>query len=73
MWKSKRRKQTAEFKAKVAIEALREQSTLSELSSKYELSQAPIITYFVHPASRMNFRSLRMSDGLYTLPPTVRQ
>ena len=42
MGKSKRRKRTAEFKAKVAIEALREQSTLSELSSKYELSQAQI-------------------------------
>ena len=42
MKKSTRRKHTAEFKAKVAIEALREQSTLSELSSKYELSQAQI-------------------------------
>ena len=42
MGKTTRRKHTAEFKAKVAIEALREQSTLSELSSKYELSQAQI-------------------------------
>ena len=42
MGKSTRRKHTAEFKAKVALEALREQSTLSELSSKYELSQAQI-------------------------------
>ena len=42
MGKTTRRKHTAEFKAKVAMEALREQSTLSELSSKYELSQAQI-------------------------------
>ena len=42
MGKSTRRKHTAEFKAQVAIDALKEQSTLSELSTKYELSQAQI-------------------------------
>ena len=42
MKESTRRKHTAEFKAKVAIDALREQSTLSELSLKYGLSQAQI-------------------------------
>lgn len=42
MGKTTRRKHTAEFKAKVAINALREQSTLSELSTKYEVSQAQI-------------------------------
>jgi transposase-like protein len=42
MGKSTSHKHTAEFKAKVVTEALSEQSTLSELSSKYELSQAQI-------------------------------
>jgi transposase-like protein len=37
-----RRKFTSTFKAKVAIEAIREQSTLSELSSKYELEASQI-------------------------------
>ena len=35
--KTERRKFTSAFKAKVAIEALREQQTLSELSVRYEL------------------------------------
>ena len=35
--KAKRRKFSATFKAKVAIEALKERETLSELSRKYEL------------------------------------
>ncbi|MCK5840378.1 MAG: transposase [Bacteroidales bacterium] len=35
--KAKRRKFNATFKAKVAIEALKERETLSELSRKYEL------------------------------------
>ena len=35
--KSKRRKFSATFKARVAIEALKERETLSELSRKYEL------------------------------------
>jgi transposase len=33
----KRRSFSAEFKAKVAIEALKEQHTLQELAQKYEL------------------------------------
>ncbi len=33
----KRRKLSADFKAKVALEALKEQQTLQELAQKYEL------------------------------------
>jgi transposase len=35
--KQSRRRFSAEFKAKVALEALREHSSLSELSAKYEI------------------------------------
>jgi transposase-like protein len=35
--KTNRRKFTAEFKAKVAMEALQERSTLSDLSKRYEV------------------------------------
>lgn len=37
-----KRKFTSSFKAKVALEALKEQLTLSELSSKYELQPSQI-------------------------------
>ena len=36
--KSSRRKFTAEFKSKVALEALKERMTLSELSKRHELN-----------------------------------
>jgi transposase-like protein len=36
---NERRKHSSEFKAKVALEALKNQMTLSELSSKYGLNQ----------------------------------
>lgn len=35
--KQKRKRHSAEFKAKVAIEALKEQKTMSELASEYEI------------------------------------
>ena len=41
MKKQSRRKFSAEFKAKVALEALKNQQTLAELSTKFEVS--PVI------------------------------
>jgi len=40
--KKTRRKHSAIFKAKVAIEALKERESLAELSAKYEVSQSQI-------------------------------
>lgn len=40
--KKARRKYDASFKAKVAIEAIRERETLSELAAKYEVSPVMI-------------------------------
>lgn len=40
-----RRKFTAKFKAKVALEALQERHTLSELSAKYQLHANQISTW----------------------------
>ena len=37
MTKRKRRNHSSKFKAKVALEALREEMTLSELAEKYDL------------------------------------
>ena len=43
--KRKRRKFTAAFKSKVAIEALKERSTLAELAVKFDLHQNQISTW----------------------------
>lgn len=43
-----RRKHSAAFKSKVAIEALKERQTLSELASKYELSPMQITQWKKH-------------------------
>lgn len=40
--KRKRRNHSASFKAKVAIEAIKERESLAELSAKYEISQSQI-------------------------------
>ena len=43
--KSIRRKHTAEFKAKVALEAISERSTLSELSKRYDIHPNQIVQW----------------------------
>jgi len=43
--KNSRRKFTAEFKAKVALEALQERTTLSELSQRYGLHPNQIVQW----------------------------
>lgn len=45
MAKTSRRKFTSAFKAKVAIEALRERNTIQELAAKYELHPNQITTW----------------------------
>lgn len=42
MGKTSRKQYTPELKAQVAIEALKEQSTLAELAKKYEVSPTMI-------------------------------
>jgi len=54
-----RRKFTSAFKAKVAIEAIRERESLSALSSKYELTQEQI--------SKWKREFLAKSELLFTL------
>lgn len=43
--KSKRRKFSSKFKAKVAVEALKERQTLSELAERFELHANQISTW----------------------------
>ena len=50
----KRRKFTPEFKAKVALEALKEQSTLSEIAKKFEVSPVVISRWKSEFASDMS-------------------
>ena len=42
---NKRKRYSAEFKAKVALEALKEQKTLTELSNKYQIHSVQISTW----------------------------
>lgn len=56
MEKRSRRKFTAEFKAKVVIEALKERNTLEEIARKYEIHPNQITTWkkdFMANASRV--------------------
>lgn len=51
-----RRKFTAEFKAKVAIEALKERETITELAKRYDLHPNQITTWkreFLNKASQV--------------------
>ena len=50
----KRRKFTPEFKAKVALEALKEQSTLSEIAKKFEISPVVISRWKSEFAANMS-------------------
>ena len=42
---NKRKRYSAEFKAKVALDALKEQKTLSELASQYQIHSVQISTW----------------------------
>ena len=42
---NKRKRYSAEFKAKVAVDALKEQKTLSELASQYQIHSVQISTW----------------------------
>ena len=53
MSKKKRRRFSNEFKAKVALEAIREQMTLAELASKYD----------VHPNQISNWKKELLSSA----------
>jgi transposase-like protein len=56
--KTTRRKFTVEFKAKVALDAIKEQQSLSELSRKYEVSSVLI--------SRWNGEFLANAAAVFT-------
>ncbi len=60
--KAKRRKFSAQFKAKVAIEALKERETLAELSKRFEV-QATLISKW-----KQEFLS-RSTEIFETVPP----
>ena len=61
--KKSRRKFSNEFKAKVCIESLKEQKTLSELAIKYEL----------HPGVISNWKTafLNSASGVFNSRPNV--
>jgi transposase len=54
MTKKSRRKFSADFKAKVVVEALRERSTIEELARKYELHPTQINTWKKEAVAKMS-------------------
>lgn len=46
---AKRKNHSPEFKAKVALEAIREEMTLAELSKKYGVNRHSKLTPYRHP------------------------
>jgi transposase-like protein len=56
---NKRRKHSDEFKAKVVLEALREESTLSELGAKYE----------IHPNVITSWKSEFLRNAVFEINP----
>ena len=64
----KRRRHSAEFKFKVALEALREQETMAQLSSKFEVSPQQISTWKkqLKSSGPEVFRSKKMDQSRYS-------
>src|SRR5580698_10993095 len=66
MERKTRRKFNADFKAKVAIEALKERSTIEELARKYELQPTQITMWkkeFIEHADMVFSKETDISDG----------
>lgn len=60
--RKKRRSFSKEFKAKVALEALRERETLSELANRYDLHPNQIISWKKHLQAEMASLFSRKGD-----------
>lgn len=74
MKKVSRKKFSPEFKAKVALEALKEQKTIAELALQYDIHPTQIATWKKHflktaqryfPRSKLAARKLRLPKHVY--------